>query len=103
MKKTFLIVFIAWIAFSAHAQAGDTIIVELAKTSRVVFTIKDRSDLEILKHYDFNELFQDMLVKLEKSDTTALAKNDSSKVDVAENNDDETWHHDSDNGDDDDD
>jgi hypothetical protein len=61
-------------------QQPDTIIVELAKTSRVIFTIKDRKDLETLKHYDFQELFQDILVKFETNDTTALVKNDTTGV-----------------------
>jgi hypothetical protein len=62
-------------------QTSDTVIVELAKTSRVIFTIKDRNDLEILKHYDFQQLFQDVLTKLEKSDTSSLAQRDSTKSD----------------------
>lgn len=92
-------------------QTSDTVIVELAKTSRVIFTIKDRSDLEILKHYDFQQLFQDVLLKLEKNDTTALAKRDSTETDSAvaseENGDDngDEWRSrkDSDENDDDDD
>jgi hypothetical protein len=79
MTSKFLL--IAGIVFGSinilKAQQGDTVIVELAKTSRVIFTIKDRNDLEILKHYDFQQLFQDVLLKLEKNDTTALAKRDS--------------------------
>ena len=77
MKKILLIAAVAC-GLTANAQEpSDTVIVELAKTSRVIFTIKDKSDLEILKHYDFQQLFQDVLSKLEKSDTTALARRDS--------------------------
>ena len=54
-------------------------IVELAKTSRVIFTIKDKNDLEILKHYDFQQLFEDVLQKLENRDTTSLATRDSTE------------------------
>lgn len=81
-------------------QKGDTVIVELAKSSKVIFTIQDRADLEILKHYDFQELFQDILAKLETNDTTALAKRDSLESENApveeviaerENNDEEDW------------
>lgn len=103
MKKTFLIVTMVLLIASTKAQPkSDTIIVELAKTSRVVFTINDRSDLEILKHYDFNDLFKDMIAKLEKNDTT-VAKNDSTEAlaEVAEEQD-ENWNHDSDDDDDDD-
>ena len=74
MKKLLFTLLIATCATMTNAQqTGDTVIVELAKTSRVIFTIKDRSDLEILKHYDFQQLFQDVLTKLEKSDTASLA------------------------------
>jgi len=90
MKKTFLtILTMAVLLATTNAQSkGDTIIVELAKTSRVVFTINDRSDLEILKHYDFNDLFKDVIAKLE-NDTTVISKNDSTEV-VAESTE-EVW------------
>lgn len=61
-------------------QKSDTVIVELGKTSRVIFTVQDRKDLDILKHYDFQQLFQDILLKIENSDTTALAKKDSANT-----------------------
>jgi len=95
--------------FGRAQQKSDTVIVELAKTSRVIFTIKDRKDLDILKHYDFQQLFQDILVKVEKSDTSSLLKNDSATVASAEPKE-ENWHnnddrdrHDNDDDDDDDD
>jgi hypothetical protein len=89
-------------------QVSDTVIVELAKTSRVIFTIKDRSDLEILKHYDFQQLFQDVLLKLEKNDTTALATRDSTQTDDVvtldddDVDDDDDWRSDDDDDNDDD-
>jgi len=80
MKK-FLLIVIIFTAFAAKAQEpGDTVIVELGKTSRVIFTIKDRNDLEILKHYDFQQLFEDVLQKLENRDTTGLAGRDSTQT-----------------------
>lgn len=102
IKKIILTVCLGAMTILSIAQEkGDTIIVDLAKTSKVIFTIKDRSDLEILKHYDFQQLFQDMLAKLETNDTTALVKKDSA-------NNEEDWNHYSqnsagDNDDDDDD
>lgn len=82
------------LAFSQ--EKGDTIIIELAKTSKVIFTIQDRTDLETLKHYDFQALFQDILTKLETNDTTALAKRDSAESEnqdehVASSNEEEDW------------
>jgi hypothetical protein len=55
---------------STKTFKADTVIVSLAKTTRVVFTIEDRADLELLKHYDFQALFRDILNKIESSDTT---------------------------------
>ncbi len=53
-----------------HAQQKtDTVIVSLAKTSKVVFTIEDRSDLDLLQHYDFQALFTDILKKIQANDT----------------------------------
>ena len=58
------------LTIAAAAQGKtDTVKIPLAKTSQLVFTMRDRSDLEILKHYDFQTLFQDILAKLEKNDT----------------------------------
>jgi hypothetical protein len=92
----------------AFGQAkSDTIIVELAKSSKVIFTIQDRADLEILKHYDFQELFQDILTKFETNDTTALAKRDSTETEVQEevasNDNEEDWNLHKNEDDDDDD
>ena len=110
IKKFLLTIIIAACTTGAKAQqASDTIIVELAKTSKVIFTIKDRSDLEILKHYDFQQLFEDVLLKLEKKDTTSLANRDSTQTDPViaseskdENEDDEDdWGSGRDNDDDD--
>jgi len=71
MRLKFLIVTILFIAETAWAQKTDTVIVSLAKTSKVVFTIQDRRDLEILRHYNFQDLFNDILKRIEESDTTA--------------------------------
>lgn len=72
MKKilcTCLIVsFIQSLAFGQQKK-NDTVIVELAKTSRLVFSIKDRSDLPTLRSYDYQALFNDILAKIEASDT----------------------------------
>lgn len=82
MKRIFSILLLTtMLAGNLSAQQKqDTVIVELARTSRVIFTIRDRKDLEILKHYNFNELFQDVLKKLEANDTTALTRNDSTQA-----------------------
>lgn len=79
MKKVFLSILISAIVVSAQAQKQDTVIVELAKTSRVIFTIRDRSDLETLKAFDFDKLFDNIIEKLERNDSTVVVKNDSSQ------------------------
>lgn len=76
----------------AFAQQGtDTVVVNLAKTSRMVFTIKDKSDLEQLKQYDFQAMFDDILAKLDKNDSVIVVvnpiKEEAVVVDVPANDD----------------
>lgn len=59
---------------SGHAQPADTVVIRVGKESKVIFSIKDKRDLETLKHYNFQALMDDMLQKLEKRDTAALTK-----------------------------
>jgi hypothetical protein len=65
MKKFFLAVAALLLMAGASAQVQDTVIINLAKTSKVIFTIEDPEDLEILRHYDFQQLFEDILQKVE--------------------------------------
>lgn len=81
MKKIWLIGLCSISSVSYAQQKQDTVIVELANTSRVIFTVRDRSDIEILKQYDFNQLFADVLSKLEKEDSLhAVSSADSSSL-----------------------
>jgi len=57
-------------ATTARGQQADTVIVPLAETSKIIFTIEDRRDIEILRHYDFQELFSDIFRRL---DTTYVS------------------------------
>lgn len=81
MKKTFNIALALLITLTAGAQkkAADTVVVELAKTSKVVFTMRDKSDLPQLKQYDFQALFTDIITKLE-NDSTPKTTADSTNV-----------------------
>lgn len=54
-----------------NVPAADTVIIPLAETSKIIFTIQDRRDLEVLKHYNFQELFLDIFQRL--GDSTAHA------------------------------
>lgn len=79
----------------------DTVIVSLGKTSKVIFTMEDRKDLEILRHYNFQELFQDILTKIEnngspadtsKSETSSDEPSASAEEEKEEqSNEDESW------------
>jgi hypothetical protein len=63
MKYNLLFSLIAF-PFLLAAQA-DTVVVELAKTSRLLFTMQDSTDLELLRDYDYDALFEDILHQLE--------------------------------------
>lgn len=57
------------ISSSAQDKSADTVVVPLAKSSRIIFTMEDPQDLSILRNYDFQQLFNDIFDKLEKNDT----------------------------------
>lgn len=82
MKKilTFGVVLLA--ALTTFAQKTDTVVVALAKTSRMVFTIKDKSDLEQLRQYDFQAMFDDILNRLEKNDSVVVVVNPAEKTET---------------------
>ncbi len=69
MKKLIVLsVLLMSFAATTHAQQGDTVTIELARTSKLVFTMQDKKDLEQLRHYDFEALFEDILRKLASGD-----------------------------------
>jgi hypothetical protein len=93
MKKFLLVVAGIFILAEANAQQKqDTVIVNLAKTSRIIFTVEDPEDLEILKHYDFQMLFEDILRKVNEkkqgvssdADSVAVTKNEDEKISTEE-------------------
>jgi hypothetical protein len=80
------------LAVAANGQAkSDTVVVSLARTSKVVFTMQNRSDLEILKHYNFQELFKDILDRIENSDTTVATATTEEPVAQTEQHDHDNW------------
>lgn len=89
MIKKFYVVLLMSVSTIGLCQKTDTVIVDLTKSSRVILTIKDRKDLETLKHYDFQKLFQDAISKLEKSDSTMALKIDSVQKPIAKRNNDD--------------
>lgn len=64
----------------AQTTKSDTVVVELAKTSKLIFTMRDRNDLVQLRQIDFQALFNDLLNRLEKNDT--LPKKDTTKTEI---------------------
>lgn len=83
MKKILTLVCAVFIATTTFAQKTDTVVVELAKTSRMVFTIKDKKDLEQLKQYDFQALFDDILARLEGNDSIIVVIDKPAKDTIA--------------------
>jgi hypothetical protein len=86
MKKLLItaFTFLTVLATSAQTKSADTVVVALAKTSKVVFTMKDRADIPLLKQYDYQALFADIITKLEKSDTIPVPK-DTTKNETTTN------------------
>lgn len=85
MKKILAVTLILITSSATFAQKGaDTVVVELAKTSRMVFTIKDKSDLEQLKQYDFQAMFDDILKRLEKNDSVIVVVNPAEQKSVTD-------------------
>ena len=97
-KSTVLAALFITFMTTAWSQQADTITVELARTSKLVFTMQDRKDLEQLKHYDFEALFDDILGKLEAGDTLMEVIVDTSIVKMNESpfEDDDEWDDDDD-------
>lgn len=93
--KNLLIIFIAstGVITITNAQVkNDTVKIPLANTSQIIFTMKDRSDLETLKHYNFQELFMDLLAKIEHPEdtTTSVTQSRDTTSSVADNS--ESYH-----------
>jgi hypothetical protein len=76
MKKILLAATLLTVAFynSRAQEKADTVIVPLANSSKVIFIMKDRSDLKTLEQYDFEALFDDILDRIKARDTTGITK-----------------------------
>lgn len=59
-----LLLMLGGLTARAQEKAADTVIVPLAESSKIIFTVGDPADLEILRHYNFQELFNDILDRL---------------------------------------
>lgn len=75
IRKIWIVALAITASLYANAQQkSDTVVVPLGKSSQIIFTMQDRSDIEILKHYNFQEMFQDILTKIESSDSSTVAE-----------------------------
>lgn len=78
MKTKFLVMLTMVLAMSqipqAQTKAVDSLVIRVGEGSKVIFAIKDKKDLETLKHYDFQALMADMIMKLENKDTSVIKK-----------------------------
>lgn len=59
---------------NAQEKPADTVIIKVGEGSKIIMTIKDKKDLETLKHYNFQTLMTDLITKLEQKDTTDQQK-----------------------------
>ncbi len=68
--------FLLLATLGAYAQEdpADTVIVPLGESSKIIFTMENRADLEVLRHYDFQRLFGDIFDRLESKDPADIAR-----------------------------
>lgn len=90
MKKILAALFLI-ISTTAFAQKSDTVVVELAKSSRMIFVLKDKNDLEQLKQYDFQAMFDDILTRLERNDSVVVVINPATEKTIHTPKDSDTW------------
>src|SRR5688500_17540160 len=88
----FLLSVFASSAFSQEQTSpekpADTVIIPLAETSKIIFTLGDPADLEILQHYNFQALFNDVIQKLRESHGIEV---DSAEAVTTRQEKDENW------------
>ena len=62
---------LGWVQTLAQQNPADTVVIKVGESSKVIFAIH-KDDIQTLKYYDFQALMDDMIVKLEKQDATAV-------------------------------
>lgn len=74
MKKVIAATFaLSMVTAALQAQdAPDTVVVNLTESSKVVLTVGDRADVKVLRDYDFQQLFDDVLDRLEGKSIDSL-------------------------------
>jgi hypothetical protein len=74
MGKCVLVLLLGLGAMSLKAQTADSVIINVGESSKVIFAIGDKKDLETLKQYDFQAVVNDLAAKLENGDSTTHEK-----------------------------
>ncbi|MFN5169666.1 MAG: hypothetical protein ACK5DD_08580 [Cyclobacteriaceae bacterium] len=71
MKKQLIVILLLAAGFSAPAQTKpDSVVVKVGKASKVVVTVGDKADLETFRKYNFQQLMDDIIQKLDVRDTS---------------------------------
>lgn len=69
MKYMVLLMLSGILTSVLSAQEADTVVVELGTSSKVILTIGDRKDIDVLRRYDFQALFDDVFKRLQEGDS----------------------------------
>ncbi|TAE41082.1 MAG: hypothetical protein EAZ70_02365 [Runella slithyformis] len=71
MKTTIISFFLAFLAFTAHAEKqtvqGDSLIIQFGNNTRMVIHAKDKAGIAQLKNYDLNKIVSDMGMTLDSN------------------------------------
>src|SRR5690242_15035849 len=75
MRRNLFVILMALVpAITLDAQEADSVIINVGESSKVIFAIGDKKDIETLKQYDFQAVINDLATKLENRDSTAHEK-----------------------------
>lgn len=76
MKRTMIttcLIALSVVGFS-QTKPADTVVIKVGSGSKLILAVHNKKDLETMKQYDFQKLISDLIVKLEKEDTSTHHK-----------------------------
>jgi hypothetical protein len=74
MSKSLIVMWMGCMPALPLSAQADSVIINVGESSKVIFAIGDKKDLETLKQYDFQAVVNDLAAKLEAGDSTTLDK-----------------------------
>ncbi len=78
MKKNIIIAYVLFFGAISlvHAQSKslDSVVINVGLGSKITIVVKDKKDLETIKHYNFQSLMTDLITKMENKDTLSAMK-----------------------------